>query len=85
MGSSLIETHTYTSGMLSGQTYESKTWSKKTSSDFALRISPKVGIRICKLFGSDLHLIGGYEWYFLKFKTDKGFKFDYFTIGVSLL
>ncbi len=79
------ETHTYTSGMLAGRTYETKIWSKKTDGDFSLRISPKVGVRLCKFLGSDLHLVGGYEWYFRKFKTDKGCKFDYFTLGISLL
>lgn len=58
-------------------------WEKESNGEFGVFISPRIGIKLFKLWGSDLSAVAGYRWDFQKFKFNKENTADNFTIGLS--
>lgn len=64
-------------------TSTSTEWKKEGNGEFFLTVNPRVGVKVCKIWGSDFNIIAGYRWDFVKFKFDKDNTIDYFTVGAA--
>ena len=70
-------------------TLEYKDSNKKTvkdsNGDFGLFLTPRIGLKLFKLWDTDWGVVAGYRWDFNKFKFSKENTSDYFTIGLSVV
>lgn len=48
-------------------------------------ITPRIGLRICKIGKGGLALVAGYRWHFSEFKFSKEYTSDFFTVGLNLV
>lgn len=62
-------------------------YSENTSSDgnMGFYITPRIGLRICKVGNGGLVLVAGYRWHFSEFKFSKEYTADFFTVGLNLV
>lgn len=58
-------------------------WEKESNGEFGMFISPRIGLKLFKIWGNDLNVVAGYRWDFQKFKFKKENTADYFTAGIS--
>lgn len=68
-----------------GKSHTSTTYTteKESNGEFGLYVSPRAGLHVGKIAGCDWSIVAGYRWDFIKFKFDKDYTNDYFTIGIS--
>lgn len=64
-----------------GYTYSSSETTETKNHNFYLSLTPRIGVRISKSWA----IQAGYRFDFAKFKFDKEYRADYFTIGVTWL
>lgn len=64
--------------------YTTNTYSYKTESngDFGMFLTPRIGLKLLKVKDTEWGVVAGYRWDFIKFKFNKDYTADYFTIGV---
>lgn len=58
-------------------------WEKESNGEVGMFISPRIGLKLFKIWGNDLNIVAGYRWDFQKFKFKKENTADYFTAGIS--
>lgn len=62
---------------------DSKNKKKESDGNIGLFVTPRIGLKLFKLWDIDWGVTAGYRWDFNKFKFDKEHTDDYFTIGIS--
>lgn len=62
--------------------YTEDTWS---DGNMGFYITPRIGLRICKIGKGGLALVAGYRWHFSEFKFSKEHTSDFFTVGLNLV
>lgn len=62
-------------------------YAENTTSDgnFGLYITPRIGLRICKIGNGGLAIVAGYRWHFSEFKFSKEYTSDFFTVGLNVV
>jgi len=56
---------------------------KESDGNVGLFVTPRIGLKLLKLWGINWGITVGYRWDFNKFKFDKEYTDDYLTIGIS--
>ena len=54
-----------------------------SNGEFGLFVTPRVGLKLFKIWDTDWAINAGYRWDFNKFKFSKDYTSDYFTIGLT--
>lgn len=57
---------------------------KEKGNEVGLYVTPRVGLRLIKTKNTNISVVGGYRWDFIKFKFDKDHMRDNFTVGISI-
>jgi len=55
---------------------------KNSEGNFGMFLTPRIGLKLFKLWDANMGIIAGYRWDFNKFKFDKDYTDKYFTIGI---
>lgn len=79
-GEKVTEHHSPSIGDWESTTTE---WKKDSNGEFFLSVSPRIGLKLFRIWGSDFNIAAGYRWDFIKFKFGKENTIDYFTVGAS--
>lgn len=58
---------------------------KDSNGDLGLFVTPRIGIKLGKFLGSQIGIVAGYRCDFAKFKFNKEYTSDYFTVGFSCI
>ena len=70
-------------GLVYGHAKVKSEYVEASNGNIGLYLTPRIGLKLCKLWGTDLAVVAGYRWHFSEFKFSKENIGDFFTVGLA--